>query len=197
LAVTKALPNVWAAAAAGIAGLAQMAVIKSEKPPKFYTGKRRASEGFAIVGDAGPELIEENGRLRLVDHEQLTYLQEGANVFNERETAQFMRGQVDKSVAQVAFDTMNASAGGVRFDNSSFSAGIDQYRFGSKTETASPAMPSQPAPPAPVDFSPLLDKFDAMIKAQQDANDKQVKFIYQDFEKYKAKIDQARIDAGQ
>lgn len=196
LAVTKALPNVWAAAAAGIAGLAQIAVIKSEKPPKFYTGKRRASEGFAIVGDAGPELIEENGRLRMADHEQLTYLEEGANVFNERETANMLRGQGTKSVANVAFDGMNASAAGVRFDNEAFSQGIDAYRFGPASSTAQAPVISAPTDPTVMDLSPLLDKFDEMIKAQQEANDKQVKFIYQDFEKFKNRIDQVRIDAG-
>jgi TP901 family phage tail tape measure protein len=197
LAVTKALPNPFAAIAAGVAGLAQIAVIKSEKPPRFYTGKRRASEGFAYVGEAGPELIEENGKLRIADHEQLTYLEEGATVHNASDTAKLMRGETTRSVAKVAFDAMNTSAAGVRFDNQAFTQGIENYRFGNPNNSMPPQMAPAPASFAPVDLNPLLEKFDAMIAAQKEANDKEVQFIYKKFEEYQDKVIQTRFEAGQ
>ncbi|MEI2274711.1 phage tail tape measure protein [Sphingobacterium sp. ML3W] len=56
LAVTKALPNVWLAAAAAAAGLAQTAIIATQKPPQFAKG------GFI---PAGPSHAQ--GGINLVD----------------------------------------------------------------------------------------------------------------------------------
>ncbi|QJD94638.1 hypothetical protein HH214_01505 [Mucilaginibacter robiniae] len=196
LAVVKALPIWQNAAAAGVAGAAQIAIIAAQKPPQFATGVRNAPEGLATVGEAGPEIIQEGNRLRLADHEMLTYLQKGANVYNAGDTAKILSGNNTRSVALAAFQNMNATAAGVRFNQQGFTASVDAYRYGSTATTQPAAAPTPSATSQDMDWSAIMDKFDQMIQAQKDANDKQVKFIYQDFEKFKNKIDRARFEAG-
>lgn len=86
LSVIKALPNFILAGAAGIAAAAQIAVIATEKPPEFWTGVRNFEGGLAIVGDRGPEAVEENGKVWMANKPMLAKLEPGSNVFNANQT---------------------------------------------------------------------------------------------------------------
>jgi hypothetical protein len=133
IAVTKALPNIPLAIATGVAAAAQLAVIVAQKPPEFATGVRNFKGGPAIVGEAGTELIEENGKLWLAEKATLANLAPGANVYNAEETA----SMVNASLGEKLYQPVNYSV-----DYDSARTAEKQYR---STSTA-PALP----PPAPV-----------------------------------------------
>lgn len=86
-AVAKALPVIPLAIAAGALGAAQIALIAARPIPKFAKGKKGPYEGLGIVGEAGAELIERNGRMEVATRPQLTWLNKNDKVFTAKETA--------------------------------------------------------------------------------------------------------------
>lgn len=75
------LAIIYAAAAA-----AQAALVASRPIPKFRTGKKDSYTGPAEVGEAGAELIEQNGRLFLAKKSTLLWLGPKDKVYNPEET---------------------------------------------------------------------------------------------------------------
>ncbi|PVD50804.1 hypothetical protein DC498_17685 [Terrimonas sp.] len=83
LAVTNALataPTIIAgvalAAVAAATTAVQVSKIKSEPIPQFKKGTRKAPEGYALVGEEGPELVRLNGGERIWSYKQSEKIQE-------------------------------------------------------------------------------------------------------------------------
>ena len=88
LAVTKALPNIPLAVAVGAAGAIQVAAILAKQIPQYEKGTKNHPGGFAIVGEKGPELIEEPNKAPYLSPGRATLLDlaSGAKVTNTRDT---------------------------------------------------------------------------------------------------------------
>ena len=193
IAVTKALPNIPLAIATGVAAAAQLAVIVAQKPPEFATGVRNFKGGPAIVGEAGTELIEEQGKLWLAEKATLANLAPGANVYNAEETA----SMVNASLGEKLYTPVNYSV-----DYAGARTAENQYR---STSTA-PALP----PIAPVSNSTRKDgqtaqdqiealsrTLDQFIAKQSEINDRPVVLNYRLVEDMEKDIKQVRISQGQ
>lgn len=82
---------------AGIAaaiGLAQIAVISRQKIPQFGKGKKGNYEGYAEVGETGPEFVGRNGKLYYQEKPTITWLGASDKVFNPAETAAMIEARV-------------------------------------------------------------------------------------------------------
>jgi hypothetical protein len=192
LAVTKALPNIPLAVASGVAAAAQIAVIIAEKPPEFATGVRNFKGGPAIVGEAGTELVEEQGKLWLAEKATLANLAPGANVYNAQETA----SMVNASLGEKIYQPVNYSV-----DYASARTAENQYR---STSTA-PAI----TPPATVSSTDkkakdaVQNQIDTMSKAltsfmteQSRINALPVNLNYRLVEEMDKEIKQVRVVQG-
>jgi hypothetical protein len=90
-AVAKALPVIPLAIIAGALGAAQIALIAARPIPKFARGKAKGIyEGPGIVGEAGAELIERNGRMMVATKPALVMLNKQDRVYTARETAKML-----------------------------------------------------------------------------------------------------------
>lgn len=69
---------------------AQIAAIASQPLPAFAKGTKNAPGGNALVGEAGAELIYQNGRFDLAKKATVMNLQRGAKVIPAMETAQIL-----------------------------------------------------------------------------------------------------------
>ncbi len=190
IAVTKALPNIPLAIATGVAAAAQLAVIVAEKPPEFATGIRNFEGGPAIVGEAGTELIEEDGKMWLAEKATLANLAPGANVYNAKETA----------------DMMNASLGEKLYKPISYSVDLSTARTAEKEYRSTSTTPALPAPD-PVSSSTgkndpdpmhvLLEKMnkniEGFVNEQSRINKIPVDFNYRMFEEKEKEIRASRI----
>lgn len=102
-AVTKALAsapppfNAILAGIAGALGAAQIAVIASRPIPKFRTGKKNKYEGPGIIGEAGAELFEHDGRMYVANKETIVWMGKDDKVYTPTETKQ-MLPEVDHKV---------------------------------------------------------------------------------------------------
>lgn len=105
-AITKALaaaPPPFNAILAGISaalGAAQIAAISSRPLPRFGHGKKSGYEGLAEIGETGPELYEQNGRMYLADKKQLIWLAASDKVYNPTETKELLMPTIDKQLMQ-------------------------------------------------------------------------------------------------
>lgn len=79
---------------------AQAVVIASRPLPRFGHGKKSGYEGPAEIGETGPELYEQNGRMHLADKKQLVWLAAKDKVYNPIETKEILMPVVDKEVMQ-------------------------------------------------------------------------------------------------
>lgn len=81
------------AAVAGAIGGAQVALIASKPLPQFGKGKKSKYEGYAEIGETGPELIKRKGRYYLENEPTVKWI--GANdiVYNPKETLEIMNRQ--------------------------------------------------------------------------------------------------------
>ena len=94
LAVTRALPNPIAAAAAGIAGAAQVAVIAAQKVPEFDQGIESSPKDF-IAGERRPEwMITPSGNVQLVTRPTLFKNMAGATVISGDRTEKLLQAGV-------------------------------------------------------------------------------------------------------
>lgn len=82
------------AAIAGALGTAQIAVIASRPIPQFGKGKKGNYQGWAEVGETGPEFVRRNGRLYLEDKPTITWLDAADKVYNPKETAAMIEARV-------------------------------------------------------------------------------------------------------
>lgn len=78
--------------ALGVIGLAQIALVKSQKMPEYYTGTDNAKEGFALTQERGREIIKDkHGRIKSLGSDkgaQITWLDSGDKVLNNQRTMQ-------------------------------------------------------------------------------------------------------------
>lgn len=103
-------------------GAAQIGVITSEPLPKYAKGRKGGREEYAIVGEAGPEVVTRPGKSpELVTSETITHLEAGASVIPvkdiERMGASFAfspvvnsRGEMGYDIGQIIKDTSRNTA---------------------------------------------------------------------------------------
>ena len=96
-ATTGPIAGAVLAAIVGAIGAAQIALIASRPIPKFAKGKKGSYEGFGIVGEAGSELIERNGRMEVASKPTLTWLNKNDKVFTTAETARMVENMPSMS----------------------------------------------------------------------------------------------------
>lgn len=74
------------AAIVGALGAAQIALIASKPIPKFGKGKKNSYEGWAEIGETGPELMERDGDMYLAKKKAVVWVGKRDKVFNPSET---------------------------------------------------------------------------------------------------------------
>ncbi len=190
LAVTKALPNIPLAIAAGVAAAAEIAVIVATKPPEFSVGVRNFKGGPALVGEEGPEAINENGKWWIARAATLTDLEPGADVYTASDTAQLMKGRSlgEKTYVQSSYtidDTAVRSA-----ERNYRTAGATGY-----TSTSTAAAPSAPANTGS-DLSDMKTMLAKMMAIQQSEMEKPVNLYYQKLEEFGKAIKEVRVSQG-
>lgn len=79
-AIVEALPNIPLSVIAGVLGAAQIAAIASRPIPAFAKGTKNAPKGYGLVGEAGPELIQKNGKVRYVNKPSIVNFAGGETV---------------------------------------------------------------------------------------------------------------------
>lgn len=89
------LGGIYAAIAA-----AQAVIVAARPLPRFGHGKKSGYEGPAEIGETGPELYEQNGRMYLADKKQLVWLGAKDRVYNPTETKEMLMPVVDKQIMQ-------------------------------------------------------------------------------------------------
>lgn len=88
------------AAVVGALGAAQIALIAARPIPKFGKGKKDGYQGVAEIGETGPELFEQNGKMFLADKRQLVWLAAKDKVYNPVETKEMLMPKVEKELMQ-------------------------------------------------------------------------------------------------
>ncbi|WP_285055118.1 hypothetical protein [Pedobacter ginsengisoli] len=185
LAVVKALPNLFLAGAAGIAAAAQIAVIATTKPPEFAGGVRNFEGGPAVIGEAGMELVEEEGRWWLTKKPQLTNLSPGTDVYNAGDTSDILSRTLGEQLyPPVQYSVANEAA---REAELSYRSG---YSGGSSSSISPAPVQPNPAPIVNLNNSAVEKKLDQVI----DAISKGLIFNYSKFEDFKAEVDATRED---
>jgi len=147
-AVTKALPNLVLAGIAAALGAAQIAIIASRPIPKFKGGKKNRYEGPGIIGEAGSEIFEIDGKRYLAEKETLVWLGKNDKVYTPQETRR-MLPSVNKeamsqdvgtaSVMEIDYEALGQAVGkhvrvpGITVDNNGFSVymedGLNRTRY--------------------------------------------------------------------
>ncbi|WP_316743454.1 hypothetical protein [Pedobacter antarcticus] len=188
LAVTKALPNIPLAIATGVAAAAQLAIIVAEQPPEFGVGVRNFKGGTAIVGEKGPEAINENGKWWIAQSATLTDLEPGTDVYTATDTAAMLSG---KNIAERTYVQPSYTV-----DSTAIRSAERNYRSTGSEYFSSPTTPA-PTPSAPnvdsTDLSELKDLVSKLIAAQQAESEKQVVLVYQNFEEYQDNIKRVKL----
>lgn len=90
-AIVEAAPDPFRIAATAALVAAQVAVIAARPIPKFRTGKKGTYKGLGMVGEAGAELIEQNGRLWVAKQPTTIYLGSEDKVYTPSETKAIMQ----------------------------------------------------------------------------------------------------------
>jgi hypothetical protein len=187
LAVVKALPNVALAIASGIAAAAQIAVIVAQKPPEFAVGVKDFEGGPAVVGEKGAELINENGKMWLATSRTMANLPKGTDVYTASQTSGILANTMYPSKGY-ALDSQAALSAerNYRFNTGSTSQALSSVTgtSGSSTKESS-------------DMVLLIEKFDQMILAQKEANDKKVYQVYSEFEAFQNDVVKTRYSQGE
>jgi hypothetical protein len=88
--VAAAIPNPFLIALAIAVGAAQIAIISARPLPQFAKGKKGSYEGLGIVGEAGSELVEKNGKMFIAEKEQMVWLGKKDKVYSHKETVEMM-----------------------------------------------------------------------------------------------------------
>ena len=91
-AVAKALPNIPLSVLAGILGAAQIAAIASKPIPAFKKGtKNKPFDGPGLIGEAGPELYQVNGKWGYAAGPMVIDMPKGSKVIPTLETDKIMQ----------------------------------------------------------------------------------------------------------
>lgn len=88
------------AAIYGALAAAQAVIIASRPLPRFGHGKKSGYEGPAEIGETGPEIYEQNGRMFLADKKQIVWLGAKDKVYNPTETKEMLMPVVDRQLMQ-------------------------------------------------------------------------------------------------
>lgn len=110
------------AAAAGVVGAAQLAIIASTPLPQFAKGTKNAPEGFKWVGEEGPELIYDRGGYPIITHRESMKILEKYNIESV---------DID-SIQRGGFESMAASAKLQGFSDSNILVATDRLRESNK-----------------------------------------------------------------
>lgn len=137
-AITKALPNLILAGIAAALGAAQIAVIASRPIPKFKGGKKNRYEGPGVIGEAGSEIFEHDGKRYIAHKETLVWLGKDDKVYTPAETKrmlpsvdrQLMKQQYEQNYVgnDIDYDALGKAVGkhvkvpGVNIDENGFKA---------------------------------------------------------------------------
>lgn len=189
LAVIKALPNIPLAIATGVASAAQLAVIVASEPPEFYTGVENFKGGKAVVGDRGPEIVNENGKVWLADKPMLVDLENGTDVYDAAKTSTMLKG---RSLGDSLYSTSNYSIdnGAVRSAERNYrSAGSGNY---TSTSTAAASLSSGSSASHP-DITRLANSVAQLHDAVKVINERTVKLYYQELEDFGDNVNKVRI----
>jgi hypothetical protein len=190
LAVSKVIAQTgilspFAIPAVALATAAQIGVILSQKPPEFAKGVRDFPGGPAIVGEAGPELVDENGSLWLAKAATLADLESGSNVYTSTETSNILRR---KSLGEELYPPISYSTDTEKIRNAE-----RLYRSGYTSDFSQNASRTNPTSNntqtvVSINNEGLEKKLDQVIEAIGQG----FVFDYKGFEDFKAKIDNAR-----
>lgn len=112
-AVTQALPVIPLAILAGLLGAVQIALIAAQPIPAFAKGTKNAPGGPSLVGEAGAELIYQNGKWDLARRAQIMDLQRGAKVLPAWETSRILN---EFNIPAPGLPAGTEQAQGVRID---------------------------------------------------------------------------------
>jgi hypothetical protein len=131
-------PNFLLAGIAAALGAAQIAVIASRPIPKFKGGKKNRYEGPGIIGEAGSEIFEHDGKRYIAHKETLVWLGKDDKVYTPTETKrmlpsvdrQLLKQQTKETVApnDIDYDRLGKSVGkhlkvpGITIDENGFKA---------------------------------------------------------------------------
>lgn len=88
--VAQASPVIPLMILAGLLGAVQIALIAAQPIPAFKKGTKNAPGGPSLVGEAGAELIYQNGKWDLARRAQIMDLQKGAKVLPAWETSRIL-----------------------------------------------------------------------------------------------------------
>lgn len=97
----------------GAIAAVQAGIVAARPIPKFGKGKKNKYQGIAQVGETGPELIEQNGRMFVADKPQILWLNRDDKVFNPKETMDMLAGS---KMTTYRGDAMGKSSTSVHFD---------------------------------------------------------------------------------
>jgi tape measure domain-containing protein len=97
VALKAAIGDIFGAIAAGVA----LATIIATPLPKYAKGKKKGDSytGSAIVGEAGAEIVEKNGKMKLFDKASVTHVDPSTVVYTASETARILEGIRDKKIS--------------------------------------------------------------------------------------------------
>lgn len=194
LAVTKVLaqtgvlsPFAIPAIAAGTA--AQIAIIVAQKTPEFAVGVRNFEGGKAIVGEKGPEAINENGKWWIAQSATLADLEPGTDVYTANDTAAMFKG---KSLGERIYSQSSYTV-----DNTAIRSAERNYRSsgnGSYTSTTTGAAATMgSASTSTDDVAELKEMVFQLTNAVKLESEKKVVFIYQKFEEFDENVKEVRI----
>jgi hypothetical protein len=113
-AITKALPNLILAGIAAALGAAQIGIIAARPIPKFKGGKKNRYEGPGIIGEAGSEIFEHNGKRYIAHGETLVWLGKDDKVYTPQETRR-MLPRVDRELMK-SQDKETVVVNGIDYD---------------------------------------------------------------------------------
>lgn len=132
-AVVAALPNYALAAAVGILGAAQIALIAAQPLPEFWKGTDNAPEGLAWTQEKGREIItDKHGNVKSLGSDngaQLTKLSKGDKVFNASKTSELLAFNAD-------FNRLMTSNNIITTNNVGKSTDVDYGRIGKEVGKA-------------------------------------------------------------
>ena len=79
----------------GVLGGIQAAVVLAKPLPQYAKGKNKGDsyEGYALVGEAGAELVERNGQMQYFDSPTVTYTDPNTKVYTASETSRILANQ--------------------------------------------------------------------------------------------------------
>jgi len=79
----------------GVLGGIQAAVVLAKPLPQYAKGKNKGDsyEGYALVGEAGAELVERNGHMQYFDSPTVTYTDPNTKVYTASETSRILANQ--------------------------------------------------------------------------------------------------------